>query len=147
MASEPMTYGDAQAFAGMTEPGGVSIPSWVAELVRCFGLVYQGIGNQRVAYRTRSGRYVVKFPRDDASGGECDNEFEYRSHHGDIWFPTARCRLVTLSGRPCLVMEFVQAIDYDSNPPPLPLPEWTHGVDCQQVGYTRRGELVAYDWA
>lgn len=38
-------------------------------------------------------------------------------------------------------MEKVQPVSDYKN-----LPKWTYYVDCQQVGYSNSGELLAYDY-
>ena len=39
-------------------------------------------------------------------------------------------------------MEYVEHADRFDNE----LPDWTGFVDCGQVGFTKKGELVAYDF-
>lgn len=104
------------------------------------GLALVGAGNHRAAYRTRSGRYVVKFPCGYDDAGQFDNEYEARHWRESPLYP--RCRLIAVAGASCLVMEWVEpATCWELLPP------WVDSIDCGQVGYTRRGELVAFDFA
>ena len=114
-----------------------------ADFIGRHGLVYVGRGSYRWTYRTRSGRFVVKFPK-CREYGEADNVLEAEACRGGE--PCiARCRLIRVAGYDCLVMEWVEPIDYTGAP--LPLPDWVDWIDCQQVGHNRRGRLVAYDFA
>jgi hypothetical protein len=36
-------------------------------------------------------------------------------------------------------------VDYDYNKSELP--EWSHLIECGQIGYTRKGVLKAFDYA
>ena len=107
------------------------------EFIDAKRLKFIGEGRHRAVFKTRSGRYVVKFPVGE--GGELANYREARDfkESGDR---LARCRIIVLQGVECLVMEFVTMAKG-------PLPSWVDFIDCQQVGITRRGELVAYDWS
>lgn len=107
-------------------------------------LVLVGAGSTRIAYATRSGRYVVKIPVNGF--GVLANVQEARDfrvnphkHKGDM----ARCRLIRLGDEPCcLMMERVTPVDRD-----IAMPDWVWKVDNGQIGFTRRGKLVAYDWS
>lgn len=98
-----------------------------------------GVGRNRVTFLLPSGKYVLKIPRNDS--GVWDNHHEARL--SGTW-NYARCKLVNLCGIWCLVMEYLNCEtiykEYDS------LPDWTIGVDCCQVGYNRKGKLLAYDF-
>jgi hypothetical protein len=96
-----------------------------------------GLGRNRLVLR--HGKYVIKIPRN--LNGEVDNEWEARARLSSI--PTARCRLATLGGWRVLVMEYVEEpTDFSYKE----YPNWCKYVDCAQVGWTRHGKLVAYDF-
>ena len=106
-------------------------------------LTFINEGRHRAAFRTKSGKYVVKIPI--AEGGDLANWNEFWDYERKSqWFGDdrlARCRLICVAGTECLLMELVTM-----PPEGEELPPWVSYVDCQQVGYTRRGKLVAYDW-
>lgn len=98
-----------------------------------------GKGRQRDVFRV--GDYVIKVPLNL----DCvaDNEHEaymYRlsqrekGHH-----PMAKCRM--FAGL-LLIMEYVEPTRKSYNE----LPSWVGFVDCGQVGLTKDGSLVAYDY-
>lgn len=118
-------------------------PEEFAEFIRRHGLTRVGAGMSRATYRTRSGRHVVKFPHCKACG-EMDNRYEAKGYEAGVPY-YARCRLIRVAGAVCLVMVWVEPLDYTG--PPIPIPDWVDGIDCRQVGHTRRGKLVAYDFA
>jgi hypothetical protein len=98
-----------------------------------------GVGRNRVAFLLPSGKYVLKVPRNDA--GVADNYHEAR--FGGTW-NYAKCKLVNLCGISCLIMEY---LDYEPIYEEYDLlPDWTMSVDCCQVGYNRKGKLLAYDF-
>ncbi len=116
----------------------------MADFIRAKRLVFINEGRHRAVFKTPSGKFVVKIPI--AEGGWWANHQEARDFQNkDRWLGDdrlARCRLIDVAGTECLVMELVtMPVDRES------LPNWTDAVDCQQVGYTRRGKLVAYDWS
>lgn len=84
-----------------------------------------------------AGNYVYKVPR--STHGICDNEHEQDISHKPnmancwVWYDADEF--------PILVMERVDE-DLVGD-----LPEWTHSIDCCQVGISRiSGKLVAYDF-
>lgn len=100
-----------------------------------------GKGRNRLAYYHNG--FVIKIPRN--SNGVTDNRWEsakYRNYprHGrkeinGICF--ARCRLLH---NDWLVMELLTTAMHDD------LPKWAGYVDCGQVGLTKSGHVVAYDY-
>lgn len=122
---------------------GIPAPDRFRPFIDRHGLTRVGSGCSRATYRTRSGRYVVKFPWCDDCG-ETDNRYEHKGFSAGVPY-YARCRLIRVAGADCLVMEWVDPLKcFD---PPDELPDWVDGIDCSQVGHTRRGKLVAYDYA
>lgn len=107
------------------------------------GLTSLGQGRNREAFLTKRGKYIIKVPLNEA--GWSDNLIEVTDYERNRFLGReymARCRMVVLSGVPCLIMERVDPVTSLKG-----LPEWTDFVDCRQVGYNRKGKLVAYDWA
>jgi hypothetical protein len=99
-----------------------------------------GSGYSRACYA--DGRWVIKVPLNDY--GLADNSREARlsrrwgrgpDQNGVLY---ARCRLLKNGW---LVMERV-----DTSVPDEAQPRWADYVDCQQVGLTRAGRIVAYDF-
>jgi hypothetical protein len=95
--------------------------------------------------------YVVKIPKN--ADGFTDNDWEGSVSNFDESDPNfdpddvqfARTRLfyypIENDFIPILFMEYVkQDTDWDSHP------DWVGSVDCGQVGYTKKGRLVAFDY-
>lgn len=108
---------------------------------------YLGSGRHREVWRLPSGN-VLKMPR--GLDGKWANEREAKSwidrdeiHERDLW-KLARCRLIP--GTSILVMEYIRRY-YDCGLEYHDLPKWAQHIDCAQVGYNRKGELVAFDYA
>lgn len=91
---------------------------------------------------------VVKLPRD--AGGFADNDWEGsvsnspETYNDDIHVQYPRAAVVYWRDIPVTFMEKVKDLDpwpgYDA------LPDWVGSVDGGQVGYTKKGRLVAYDY-
>jgi hypothetical protein len=94
-----------------------------------------GLGRHRAVFRR--GHTVVKVPV--SIEGWHDNLREADRWRARAHPHLARCRLAG----PLLVMVWCERYD---RPAEL-LPRWTDAIDCQQVGRTRQGRLVAYDYA
>jgi len=107
-------------------------------------LKFLGEGRTRRVYLAHSGKYVVKYPLN--STGEHANWQEAKDYKKGGFLEKenlARCRLATLRGKEVLIMEKVEPtnkFNKEGN-------SWVDYIDCQQVGYNRKGKLVAYDWA
>jgi hypothetical protein len=100
-----------------------------------------GQGRNRVVYAR--GRVVVKVPRPNDNGvGLADNHREAYTFKVCGTGPTkdgvcyARCRLLKNGW---LMMEKVEPLTE-------PAPSWADWIDCQQVGKTHTGRVVAYDF-
>lgn len=102
---------------------------------------FLGEGSTRRAYLLPSGRRVIKLPL-DCYGVEA-NEGEIRQSRQDITGRLARCRPFIYKGQLCSIMQYVEPVKTEDRPT---LPDWCYGIDCTQVGHTRKGKLVAYDW-
>jgi hypothetical protein len=110
---------------------------------------YIGSGASRAVFKHHN--YVIKIPH--TCKGVFDNERErhlwmIRRYPYHREFSYARCRLYGF----ILVMQYAHfpipgKTDGDGFVPYEHLPEWASFIDCQQVGYNRFGELVAYDYA
>ncbi len=100
--------------------------------------IFLGEGSQRRVYGHKN--FVIKIPLDWDGLNSNDREARVYKSTNDGWsrgIKRARCRLHP-SG--LLIMEYVAPAHRKS------LPEWACYVDCQQVGYNRKGQLVAYDY-
>ncbi len=109
------------------------------------------IGEGRNRQVFRHGNYVYKFPLNEY--GVHDNNHEAHTYRESLRRPMyckyARCKLV-LPWATVLVMEYARYpgplsdaegyIGFDK------CPEWAYSIDCCQVGYDRRGQIVAYDY-
>ena len=116
----------------------------IRKFAKSIGLKYIGSGKDRHVFKNPYTHSVVKIPAN--INGINANECEYRYYHGDRDPRYARCSLELLDGVPIIHMEAVREISYIDGEHKT-LPAWTDWVDCQQVGYTKDGRLVAYDYA
>lgn len=103
------------------------------------GFEHLGTGRNRACFARPGDDYVIKIPV---------NSYGVMNNYDEAgWFAKfrnrmARSRIVRWAGLPVLVMERVTTgFTYPD------LPEWSDWVDCQQVGKTKRGVFVAYDYA
>ena len=114
------------------------IDVWMA-LVKKYGPPFP-TGRHRAVFS--NGRNVFKYPINDY--GFHDNAWEYRkySNRTDKSFPMARCRIIDIKEIPILVMEFVEQVPYGKD-----MPSWADFIDSQQVGWNKKGDIVAYDYA
>lgn len=101
-----------------------------------------GEGRHRIVFG--DGDYVVKCPTSASGVSACDEEV-YGAHFVDMY---AKTSLDPLSKEVAPInltrmerVKRIEELDYD----PI-LPSWVNSIDCQQVGYTKDGRLVAYDW-
>jgi hypothetical protein len=116
---------------------GSTVTGWWTEGWGCSRIVFS-----RIRRRGGDSRWVFKIPL--CGKGETDNYREARYYkRGDGRM--AKCRLVVIGGLDCLVMEKVDT--HDPIPYGYGTPEWAKYVDCCQVGRSRSGEIVAYDYA
>ena len=84
-----------------------------------------------------SNHCVIKFPLN--MKGLSDNAYEFRSKDET----NAKTKLIDIDGLTCSVQEKLRmptADEYKN------LPSWTDFVDCQQVGFDKKGNLKAYDF-
>jgi hypothetical protein len=116
----------------------------IGRVLESKGFKFIGSGRQRATFLTPSGKYVLKIPRDDSEGdAEEANRSEAHAYiSGCLPFPVAKCRLIRYLGKDCILMEKVDTSpDYKRSEN-----KWVNKVDIYQVGYTRKGQLVAYDY-
>jgi len=101
-------------------------------------------GRNRVVFHM--GHYVVKIPMN--YNGIADNDWEGSVRHSPDprMAKYARTRMVYHTEIPVVFMEYVKYIAYGELRERGPVPHWVDGIDCQQVGFNRRGQLVAYDY-
>jgi hypothetical protein len=99
------------------------------------------MGRNRAVYA--HGRFVIKVPCRDQGYSDNHNEARISRKYGrgpDLdGILYARCRLLANGW---LVME---RLDVEYIPPEV-RPRWADFVDCAQVGRTRDGRIVAYDF-
>ncbi len=100
-----------------------------------------GYGRHRITFEI-SETHVAKVPLNDY--GIYDNEkeaqlFEQEGYDGEI--PYASCSIKYVFNVPILIMEKVERIEFSD------APRWAWYVDCCQVGRTKEGKIVAYDYA
>jgi hypothetical protein len=104
-------------------------------------------GNRRVVYKI-SDKFVVKVPlnQDGIDHNKEERKIYLSSTKDNCRY--ARCYLFhdkdTSNLVPLLIMDIVAPVQDDER---QRLPEWTLSIDLQQVGYNKRGELVAFDYA
>ena len=109
---------------------------------------FLGAGNNRAVFQLKN--YVLKFPICDKGKADNIHEAKYSGiniPNKDYLVQTPKARLINYEGFDCLLMEYVsQEKGMDIVTKLDKVPPWIHGVDCMQVGYTRSGRLVAYDY-
>lgn len=131
------------SFPGFTTEGFKTIPWGSAAEVYCdfyykldsllaeHGYEFIGKGRQRRTYKR--GNFVLKVPfNEDGEHSNYREHYTYKKNIGDIYAP---CRLF---GR-YLMMVYVQQVKHN-------LPYWAGEIDCCQVGKTKAGKIVAYDF-
>lgn len=103
-------------------------------------LKHLGKGRHRITYLLPSGLNVLKVPINEAGrhANLCESTL---FHFKRAPYPVARCAM--LHGTGFLIMEYVEPV-YRSQL--TVVPAWADLVDCFQVGFTRKGKLVAYDY-
>lgn len=85
----------------------------------------------------RDGDWVIKVPTRESGILACQEELRTQ---GDGFAKTTRDELGKEVGVPVVRMEFVTHRGWSKDP------DWTWSIDCGQVGHTKDGRLVAYDW-
>lgn len=116
------------------------------------GFTYLGSGRHRRSFLCPSNKYVLKVPKN--ANGELANEQEVRIYRKSLVKPCdikfARCRQFFWKDFLCNIMEYVQPLrnyEVDKLHHVGELPDWVWAIDCEQVGYNARGEVVAYDYS
>ena len=97
-----------------------------------------GVGRYRTVFR--DGDWVYKVPHDKEGWGMASNDLEARPWSTRDRRYYARCELVEIQGCIVLKMEYVEHVGRSERA------DWTWYIDCSQVGRTKDGRLVAYDW-
>jgi hypothetical protein len=105
------------------------------------GAKFLGKGRGRTVYRL--GNLVWKSPHNWQGVEHNETEARSRENPDDTDIPLARCRLLKDF---ILAMEYVKPRVCRHRRICKCFPEWTDWVDCTQVGVTRKGALVAYDY-
>lgn len=106
-------------------------------------------GRNRRVYVMRN--HVVKVPMNN--DGVADNDWEGSVSNcdqypqSDYQVQYARTRLIVVDDVPVVLMERVDDVTVAQIVDRLGRePQWVGCVDCGQVGFNRRGRLVAYDY-
>lgn len=103
-----------------------------------------GRGRNRLTYDMGDG-WVVKIPlhmygmEDNLTESKIYNETKDNPENYCVQY--AECMIFTYKDIPLLIMEKVEPITHYYD-----FPDWADYVDCQQVGYTKDGKVVAYDY-
>jgi hypothetical protein len=97
-----------------------------------------GSGLYRIVYD--AGDEVCKIPKSFYTiGMNYSEEYKYQRYQKEGIL--AKCYIIHKNDFPLLYMEkVILATDFKN------LPDWVGGIDCMQVGYTKEGVLVAYDY-
>lgn len=100
------------------------------------------VARTRVVFLDKDNNQVIKIPL--TSEGEMSNyrEAKYSSSTEETYIKVASCSMVKDGEVEVLHMEHVVI---EPNPYGENMPDWVKSVDCGQVGYNSKGELVAYD--
>lgn len=101
-------------------------------------LEFLGIGRERAVYRR--GNHVIKVPVSVDGFASNDKESRVYRDTTDGWLFGIRYARCKLHWSGLLVMEYVEPV-HSKN-----MPSWTNYIDCQQVGYNKKDQLVAYDY-
>lgn len=92
--------------------------------------------------------YVIKLPRNIY--GAIDNEWEgciSNANDDPEEIRYARTRLAYFNGVPIIFMEYVEYASNEKMKTVLgKVPSWTLSVDCGQVGFNKKGKLLAFDY-
>lgn len=105
-----------------------------------------GQGRHRVVYALDE-KWVIKIPI--GADGERANISEYEQYHqgvSRIHPHLAWCMIDEFAGVVVSIMERVDPVSMTWEECTASF-AWVDRVDCRQVGYTRRGKLVAYDYS
>lgn len=84
--------------------------------------------------------HVIKVPRNE--WGDYCNEGEAQAAPTDARY--ARCEMFAHAQTGVCLLRMERVVRFPTRRDDLP--GWTHSIDCQQVGWTADGRLVAYDW-
>jgi hypothetical protein len=110
-------------------------------LTKKFGKPF--LGKHRVVFFDLKNDQVLKVPFKKESGIAAN--FQELDFQDENLAKTELDEKLSLKfGIPIIRMELVQVVDDIDDIKNLP--DWVVCIDCQQVGYTKQGRLVAYDW-
>lgn len=116
----------------------IDVKNIIRQIDRKFEFI--GMGCNRATFRI-SPNNVIKILLNDF--GFNDNSFEARSKK-NIDFGIPRSKIILVDDIPLLVMEYIEPVIFDDI---TNYPEWSDFVDCRQIGYNNKGQLLAYDLA
>ncbi len=95
-----------------------------------------GVGRQRETFRYKS--WVFKVPINRMGMDSNIKEHKYKEKNNVHEFPITK--LFFLKDIPILKMEYVEYLDSKDKP------DWSGCIDCGQVGKTKKGKIVPYDY-
>lgn len=95
-------------------------------------------GSHRTVFIDKKNDEVIKVPSQNS--GDFANQQELNTQ-GELYAKTKLDKELTERyGYVVIRMEYVEHSGYSKEP------DWTWSIDCGQVGHTKDGRLVAYDW-
>ena len=110
----------------------------IDHLTEIYGKPFKG--RHRIVFIDHKNDEVLKVPSQYESGIAANfQELDIQGKH--LAKTKLDEQLSVRFGIPIIRMELVQEAGGRKNQP-----SWVNYIDCQQVGYTKDGRLVAYDW-
>ena len=107
------------------------------------------IGTSRATYLSKHCVFKLPSSIEGFRLNDCEGSLCSIGKPGTSWFiPIALSRLIDVNDIPIVVIERVTEATLDDIATQLGyIPEFVSAVDMGQVGFTKKGELVAYDYA
>lgn len=124
----------------------------ICDYLRDKGWERLGSGRHRITYGKDDKNIVIKVPYSLAGAKANISEFKvwHRFRYDEFdhrGLSLARCKLIYFKKYPLIVMEKVKVLAGPSKAPDIKLPGWCFAADSFQVGTTKNGKLVAYDYS
>lgn len=102
-------------------------------------------GRHRVVFFDRKNNEVIKIPISDSGIAANFQELDYQDDN--LAITNLDEKLSIKYHIPIIRMEYVKPISMeDLEEKEGKIPGWVYSIDSAQVGYTKDGRLVAYDW-
>lgn len=110
------------------------------------GAEFLGYGRTRICFADGADR-IIKIPFTlegyQGSSREVSTYENFQKNPDAGWIPTAECSFVKIKGADIWLLSMERLLEFPKFGEPRP--KWVDSVDCGQVGYNSKGELVAYD--